>query len=420
MAWLPDTTQAYFDALKNGLLSLLPSQRVKNQTFLLDIYAAVQSEKTITVYDLKHLNVIMTLSDQVTFPPVIDVKTYAQAEAFLIQACARFSYKDIRYALEWAFLLLARHSQIVIDLPNVRKWLGIWRIVQNTPALEQGFLSDFIRWMESKKFGPRSISDIVREALKFKAWMNDNGLVSLNEVGNVELQRYLLNRAYGHANTSKQRVLGHVKTLLHYYKETINGGFILPDYTVRNSQMIGVNASANSKEIERLWEALEAGHFSAMAGLMLVLILGYGLPLRALPLLRLTEQTGCLLWTERLPCRRGIGIREIQLALNTPWLARLWKCCQRERKTSSRYPYLFVSGYSKRRNCPVSFDYCQNAIQTATQSILGYPIPVNHLERGALKQLARRYPLTHFMRLTANLSKSRLVRMLYWLAATSE
>jgi hypothetical protein len=416
MSGFPVRLRRYFEALQHGFLALLPPQRVQNRDILLSLYEALQREERLTVPDLGHLKAIMAMADQVAFPSMTDPKTYAQAEVFLIQTYPRFPKKLIRYALAWAFLLLARHGRVMVDLPNSRIWLLIWRRVQKFHAIEQGFVSDCIRWLECKTFSPRSILDIVREYEKFRAWMPGHGLDSIAQVGNVTLQRYLLDRAFGQNNAVKKNILGHLRTVFHYYKEAINGGFSLPDYGVKVPHHLGASVSANGVDIDRLWEALEAEHLPAMAGLMLVLILGYGLPLRALPLLQITQEEGILLWAERLPCRRGIKERQIRLAFDLAWLARLWEVYQVEREAMPDYPYLFASGHGGRRKRPVSVEYCQRIVQEIVQGVLGYVVSVNRLERGAFKQLARQKPLTEFMRLTADVPKTRLTRMMTWLS----
>lgn len=406
----------YFCSVAHGLPCFLPGCRNQNRAFLLNLYEAFKREPRFTAYDLSHALIVLGMADRMTFPPITDVKTLAQAEAFLIQSLPRFNRKKIRLALEWVFLLLARHDRVEADLSVIRPWLSIWRMVQAFHAVEQGFLSDCIRWMLSKEFAPRSILDILQEYRKFKTWMSSQCLDSLGQVGNAEIQRYLLERAYRQTNGSKGRILGNLRTVLHYYKDAIDGGFRLPDCTIKVSRMPGTESSARGDEIARLWDALQTRWFPAMAALMLALILSYGLSLRALPLLRMKEPTGRLLWTERLPCRRGVREQEIQLDLGMPWLADLWERVLRQRKTHSDYPYLFTSGHSRRRQRPVSVDFCQKAVQDAVQGVLGYPIPVNNLERGAFKRLARQKPLTEFMHLTAQAPKSRLTRLMYWLA----
>jgi hypothetical protein len=434
MACLPEDIRPYFEALHyigHGMEGLLPACRVENQAFLLDLHAALELELRLTEPDKKHLHLIMAMAERVGFPPMRDVKSYCEAEGFLMRACPQFPKKRIRLALQWAFLLLARHGRVEADLATINPCLQIWRKVQTFHSVEQGFMADFIRWMERKSFSPRSMADIIREARKLTAWMRGHGIDSLDKIGNLELQRYLLDRACSQSNASKQKILGNLKASLHYYQEAIDGCYRIPDYTVKAPRLLGVNASASSEEIERLWEALEAERvassdetqqviqqtlsLSPAQGLMLVLVIGYGLQLKILPLLEPGWEPGILSYTDRQPSRRGERERIIQLDLSVPWIAHYWQAYMTKREAGD-YPYLFISGHGQRRKRPVSVDSCQRTVQVAVQSVLGYPIPVNHLERGALKRLARLNSLTHFMILTAGLPKSRLARMMYWLA----
>lgn len=418
MPSIPKDFRPYFDALAYGLAELLPPYRVKNTAFLLMLHDAVQVEPALTVYDTEHLKRIMAMTDTVIFPPITDVKTCCEAEAFLIRACPKFCKKEVRLTLKWAFLLLARHGQVKAELAKVEVWFRAWRIVQSFHAIEQGFLSDFIRWLTDKRFSPRSILDTLREYRKFKSWMLDHDVASLEQVGNVEVQRYLLSRAFEQSNGSKQKILGGLRPVFYYYQEAIHGGFVVPDFTVKAPRALGVNSSASSQEINQLWAAIEARKLPAMAALMLVLIMGYGLPLKALPLLRLTGQVGILTYTEQLPCRRGLKERIIVINFSLPWLSELWHVWLEERETGAS-DYLFTSGHGQRRNRPASVEHCQQQVKAFVTTVLGYPIPVNHLERGAFKQLARQKPLTEFMCLTAEAPKSRLTRMMTWLCQQS-
>lgn len=412
---LPAAIQQYFDALSYGLEALLPPCRVQNKAFLLTLDEVLQNEPFLTVPDFEHLKTLMAMADKIEFPQIQDVKSFCEAESFLIRTYPRFSPKQIRLSLQWTFMLLARHGRVEADLPRVEQWFRIWRQVQACHPIEQGFLSDLIRWMEKKLFSPQSILDTIAEYRTLKRWMMDHDFQSLGQLGNVEVQRYLLSRALGYQNSSKQKILGNARTILHYYKEAIDGGYLIPDFTVTAPRTVGINASANSREIRLLWNALRGNQIKPIPALMLVLILGYGLPLKALPLLKLSDCPGKLTYEERLPCRRGTQEREIFLHLDAPWLVTLWETYLSFRVVPSEYPYLFISAHGIRRKRPVSVDYCQRYVQASVHSVLGYSIPVNHLERGTLKHLALQNPLMEFMRLTAKAPKSRLSRFMYWL-----
>ncbi|MGE0201768.1 MAG: hypothetical protein AB7P76_12490 [Candidatus Melainabacteria bacterium] len=397
--------------LAYGMEAVLPPSRVHNGAFLLVVLEALEAEEHVTRNDCQHWQTIKVMADRVVLPALRDIQSLGEAEAFLIRVCPQLAKKEIRLALEWVFLLLARHGQVEADLERFRPWLTLWRRVQAFHTIEQGFLVDFIRWACEKGFSPRSLVDILREYQKLRHWMADKEIQGLSAIGNVALSRYLLDRACGQSNAAKQKILGSLRSVFHYYKEVINGGYVVPDVTVSAPRILGVNQSASSEEVEWLFDALEAGQLPAMAGLMLTLVLGYGLPLKSLPLLCLTDQPGRLVYSDRRPSRGGMGECEMTLDLTLPWLKHYWSGVT----TSRTKGYLFISGHGGRRKRPVSGEYCQRAVQVAVNHVLGYPLPVNYLERGALKRLARQNTLLHFMVATSELPKSRLARMMYWL-----
>lgn len=287
---LPVGVRQYFDALRDGLEALLPPCRVQNKAFLLLIQEALEAEPNITVFDGHHLKAILAMADQVVFPPIQDVKSCCEAEAWLIRAYPKFRKTEIRWTMKWAFLLLARHGHIQADLATVEIGFRVWRWVQAFHSIEQGFLVDWVRWLESKAFSARSILSMLREYGKLKDWMRDHALSSLGQVDNIAIHRYLLIRANGQKNTSKQRILANVRPLFYYYKEAIDGGAVVPDFSVPVKHALGVSASAAGKDIQVLWQAIQGQKIPAMAALMLTLILGHGLPLKALPLLRLKDE----------------------------------------------------------------------------------------------------------------------------------
>lgn len=415
MAILPESVCNYFEPLSYGLEAVLPHGRIANKAFLLYLAEVLRDEPALTVPDLTHLKTLMMIADQVSLPSFTDVKTCCEAEAFLIRACPRYSKLEIRLMMRWLFLLLARHDRVEADLATVEKWFQVWRLVQKTHPIEQGLLVDYIRWLKSNQFAPQSILGSLREYRKLKAWMSTQGLDALGNLDNLALQRYLLNRACGYSNTSKQKILANLRPMFYYYQETMNGAYQIPDYSVKAPRTVGVNVSASHEEIERLWHTVQNPHYPAMARLMLVLIMGYGLPLRALPLLRFTDDEGKLVYTERLPCRRGLQEREVVLALEAPWLGRLWKACLTSHLTPDGYPYLFISSHGIRRKRPVSVDFCQRLVQEAVTSALGYTIPVNHLERGSIKALASALALNEFMAKTEHIPLTKTTRLMYWL-----
>lgn len=410
---LSASMRQYFEAL-HGLEAVLPPSRVQNKAFLLDLYDSIEQEDQLTAPDLKHLKLLMAMADRVVFPRIEDTKTYAEAEAFLFQAYPKVSKRQTHWALEWAFLLMTRHGRMKGDLETIRLWLAVWRMAQTFKPIEQGFVSDLIRWMGKQGFSPTSMRDILGEYRKFRAWMDGHGIASLGRIGNIQLQQYLLERACGYQNASKQKILSSLYAVLSYFKITIDGSYTMPNYTVKAPRQVGVNVSANSEEINRLWQALEDKELPAMAGLMLSLIIGHGLPLKALPLLRMTDEQGRLVYTERLPCRMGKHKRFVSLDLSKTWTSYYWK--EWTEKCSKKSSYLFSSRHGQRRNKPVSFDFCQNAVKASIKSILGSCITVNQLERGAIKALAAGCSVSKFMSKTEDLPLSKQGRLMYWLA----
>jgi integrase len=410
---LPIGLRQYFEALRDGLQALLPPCRVQNKPFLLILQKSIEQEPNITAYDVHHLKAIMAMADHVVFPSIHDVKSACDAESHLIRTYLWFRKAEIRSTLKWAVLLLARHGHLEANLATIEIEFRIWRWVQWFHPIEQGFLVDFIRWLECKAFSLRSILSILREYRKLKGWMRDHSLSSLGDVDNIALQRYLLVRAYDQQNTSKQRILANLRPLFYYYKEAIHGGYTVPDVSVPVRHALGVSVSASGKDIQALWQAIKNHQLPAMAALMLVLVLGHGLPLKALPLLRLGGEPFSLDYWEQLPARKGRSKRIICLEWCFPWLIQLWEAYLAQHPT--RQGYLFTSGHGQKRGRPVSVEYCQRQVQAAVKGVLGYPIPVNHLERGALKRLARHKPLAECISLTSETSKGRLTRMMTWL-----
>lgn len=414
MADLPEAIRPYFEAMVHGLEGVLPISRIQNRALLLKLQGAWEAEPGFSKLDLEHLRTIMEMADRVAFPVIQDVKTFCKAEVFLYQVLPNMGRYEIRLAMRWMLFLLARHGHLDVDLSTIQDWLLVWRGMQKMPTNEKAFMEGFIHWLDSKGFSPRSMTDILREARKFRGWMNGHGLKSLGEIGNLELQRYLLHRANGYKHSSKQQLLGRIRPMLHYYQEEVEGGYRVPDYTVKVPRLLGVTESATSEEIETLLEALEKNELPAMAGLMLVCVLGYGIPLKTLSLLELTGEPGVLIYRDRLPSLGGSLERCLTLDLSWPWIASYWWDWTAGR-VEGMTSYLFTSGHGQKRGRPISTTHCSRVIQAATKEVLGYSVPVNHLERGALKRLARMTSLAQFMELTADLSKSRLTRMMCWL-----
>lgn len=415
MADLPQSIRPYFEAMVHGLEGLLPTSRIQNRGLLLNLQCAWEAEPGFSKQDVEHLRTIMDMADRVAFPLIEDVRTFCEAEVFLFQTLPNMGRYEIQLAMRWMLLLLGRHGYLDVDLSTIQDWLPVWRGVQLLPADERTLTEGFIHWLERKRFSPRSMTDILREGRKLRAWMNGHGLKTLDGIDNLALQRYLLHRANGYKHSSKQQILGRIRPMLYYYQEAVNAGYRVPDYTVKAPRLLGVSESATSEEIETLLDAMAKNELPAMAGLMLVCVLGYGIPLKNLPLLELTGELGVLTYKDRLPALGGRLERCLSLDVSWPWIASYWRDWMAERVEGVGF-YLFTSGHGQKRGRPVSVTHCQRAVQAATKAVLGYAVPVNHLERGALKRLARMTSLTQFMAMTSSLPKTRLTRMMVWMA----
>jgi site-specific recombinase XerD len=421
-AWLTEPLQQYFHSVSHGLEPVLPLARLCNKPFLLNLFKALQAEPYLTAIDLNHIQSITVLADEQTLPPLETVKQLIEAEAYLINVCITLNPKRIKEALNYAFLLLTRHGFTTEDL-TMFYWKRLTsRMLQHFDPLVQPFVTDWIDWMVSKQFAPRTILDCVREFLKLSQWMQVCNLTCIDQLDERRVYHYLTQQGKAKPLNakSKQRVYSNLASLFSYYKDGHNGGFTIPKISFKSGSVEGVNSSATSEEIAHLWGVLEGGSLSAKAGLMLVLILGHGLPLKTLPLLRVTPEPGNLAYTLRLGCRRGEQERTLRLALNRPWLRDYWEAYQLDRanlvkQTAKESAYLFVSRFGVKRGLPVSVDTCQRDVQQAVKQALGYAIPVNHLERGSLKAMARQHSITQFMALSEPVPLTRKTRMMVWL-----
>jgi hypothetical protein len=270
MAVLPTSIQQYFDALIYGFEELLPQIRIKNRDWLLTLYDALCLEPLLSVQDLQHTKKLILMADHVAIPKIEDARTCCEAESVILTSGISESPKEIRHTLKWAYLLLARHGHAQADFSNVSNELLIWRIVQSFPTLEQGFWVGAIQWMKGRGFAARSILTILRESQKFTAWMAINNLDTFSRIDDAKLHRYILHRALGQSNAAKQKILAGLRAVLFFYKESFNGHYQIPmmTYSVLRDRMCV--SSASSKEILDLWDALQSGQLSAMAGMMLL------------------------------------------------------------------------------------------------------------------------------------------------------
>ncbi len=415
MAWLPFYLVDYFERLRDGLEPLFPECRIQNKGLLLHVYACLEQERGITSCDIKHLKTLIALADNCCIPSIKCPKDLAEAEAYLAQVDSGIPITDIQYALGWLFMLFSRYQVGEARTLEKQQWLKTWRIIQSFPVTEYGFVTDYIGWLARQGFSPRSVYDCVRELSRFKHWMHVQDGTSLKTITNFDVQAYLLECYPKHQAISKKRVLSSLKPLFHYYKG-IEGSFNVPDFTIKAFHPLGLSDSANSLEITQLWEGLENGHFSAEVSIMLLLVLGYGLSVKALSMLKIEdEDQGLLSYVEQRPSRQGVSERAFQLDPASPWLSSLWSRYLECRQAPLSYRYVFVSSYASRRGMPVSTAYCQRLIQGSVKLFLGYPVSVNRLERGAVKALALALSLPQFMRQTESLPLTPKTRLMIWL-----
>ncbi len=415
MERLPDYLVDYFERLRYGIEVLFPSQRIQNKTLLLTVYEFISHESGLTTYDIKHTKTLIALGDLAQIPKIPNPKSLAEAEVYLRHACPQIPGKQIQYDLSWLYLLFCRHGHGEATPIEKRQWVKTWRIVQGFSALEQGFVSNYIDWLLENMFSSRSVYDCILGLKHFQIWMKESGVTSLKAVTHLELQTYLMN-VYPHSKPiSKKRILSNLKPLFHYYK-SLDGSFSVPNFTIRSHQSLGISYSATQDEINQLWQAIEQNKLSLTVSLMLILIMGYGLPLKALPLIELNDKEKAILsYQEQKPTRLGRSERVFCIDLSSQWLASLWLRFLKTRQKQTNYPFLFTSTYAIKRGLPVSVDYCQRLVQDSVKEVLGYPIPVNMLERGAIKALAMVKPLNQFMQQTQHLSLTRQTRMMVWL-----
>lgn len=409
MSWLTADLQQYFDSLQ-GFEAVLPSSRVQNKPLLLMIYDALSYEKELTQRDLGHVRLLIFLADRVVIPGLDNARNLVESEVFCNRSFPTFAQKEIRYSLEYIAFLLARHGHGKDTPLPLKQGVKIWRLVERFPEVEKGLIVDFVDWLHSKQFSHRSIASVLRELLKFKQWMSNVGIDSIKSVGNQEVMAYLEVRDNGNKLLSKQRSLSDLKPFFYYIKDKIDGSILVPSLTIRVLRPTGAETKANTQEIEALWDAVGNGCAEGQGALMLALVLGYGCTLKTLPQLQTTQEPELLEYESQGPVRLGSKTRTLNLQNAPPWLKKLladhWV-----------KGHLFKSPHGSKRDLPISPEYCQNQVKMLVKAILGYPIPVNRLERGALRLSARNRPLTEFMSLSQDLGKGRKSRFLLWVDA---
>lgn len=300
---------------------------------------------------------MIKLADLLPLPTWKDAKNLIEAEAYLVQQWPDINPKAIRYYLEYLYHLLKRQGQIVPE-SEASIWRSVWRTAQRFQKRGQLLVNDFIDWMLKNEFSAASILDRVRELLSFRYWMESQGVQDIDEITEAKALQYLHERGRICQINTCQKIGVHLQAFLDYYRERVNPlfpGFSLARF--RSSSVHGV--TANSEEVQTLWNALKRGSLEAEAALMLLLVIGAGFPLKVLPLLRSVDCPGKLVYTFQKPNRQGIHELEIVLPLDEPWIKNYWTAYLEKRSAPADFAYLFVSPFSLKRRQPVSSEYCR-------------------------------------------------------------
>ncbi len=410
MPWLTQSLHQYFQSSCYGMTLALPKMRQINRPFLTDVYEALSQEEHLTTFDLKHLKTLIKIADSVPLPKWRDLKSLVDTEVFLIKSLPEGQPKSIRYCLEYLYYLFSRHGMIQEE-EKTSLWLSIWRLTQRFSESEQDLITHFIFWMLQNKFSPISILDRLRAFQKFKLWLATQENNALNQMTAHRLSEYLSTQNYQCKASTTQKLAVNLQTFFDFYREQINGALpIFSPYSIPSSTGFGM--AANSKEIEALWAALKSGKLPSEQALMLIFIIGMGLPLKALPLLKLTQVSNKLVYTFQRPNRQGMSEHEIVIPVDEPWILIYWSEYLKTRVAPKTYTYLFTSLPAIKKRQPVSTDYCQRAIQHQVYDCLGYSLPANRLERGSLNNLARKLKLSIFMERIHNVPLSKRTKLM--------
>lgn len=411
---LPVDLRAYFQSACHGHPILLPPMRWGNRKLLMLIHEALQQEPAYTRLDAKHLFTLTKITDQVMIPSLGNCRDFIRAKLYLMQACPLLSKPAIQLALDFLLHLFLKNGLLKESPAMARLWLRIWETVEQFDALEQASVSEFVHWLLEYTLSARSIDDTLRELRRFKAWLITSKY-GVEDIGNRELHEYLESRACFCVQATQSKVLGQVKTFLYYYQDRINGPYSVPTLTLPGRSESWVNYSANSEELRSLWQAVKTGAIDPQARLMLSLILGYGLPVKALPLLQISRTPGHLQYCEQLPIRQGQKERLIRLPLEEAWVNQLWVEYLALYPSQESYPFLLYTKASLKKGIPMSPKHCQALIKASVSDILGYPITINQIRRGSLKAMAIHSDITPFMNESSAVPLSKQTRLMIWL-----
>lgn len=416
MDWLPEEISQQFEAVCYGMPTVLSQFRQANRNFLHEVFEALQQEERFTVLDVAHLGTLMWLADLLKLPEWWDTKSLVAAESYLLKQLPDYPGKQVRFCLEYLYYLLVRQGRVQPET-NAANWFLIWRVVSRFPECEQGIVFDFIQWLLKNQFSSVSILDRVRELQIFRAWMELQGIDSIGGIVEETALQYLQERSQACRAITCQRIGVNVQAFFDYYRERIDGRFPLMILS-RFRSASGHGMDANSDEVQQLWNALKEGALPAEIALMLIFVVGMGLPLKVLPLLRLTVKPGKLVYNFQRPSRQGVSENELELPLEEPWIFDYWARFLNARMPINS-PYLFTSWRSNKKRQPVSSNYCRRKLEKLVEEILGYPIAVNRLERGSLKAVAGGLDFDTFMRRVQNVPLGRTTKLFIWLDRNS-
>jgi hypothetical protein len=238
----------------------------------------------------------------------------------------------------------------------------------------------------------------------------------IEEITESKTSQYLHERGLTCKVSTCQKIGVHLQAFFDYYRERVDGRF--PVFSLsRFRAASGHGMDASSEEVQSLWGVLKEGALTAETALMLIFVLGMGLPLKVLPLLRLAEQPGTLIYDFQRPNRQGLNKYAVSLPLDEPWIESYWRDYLKQRSAPAEFSYLFTSRAAIKKRQPVSSDYCRRKLQTLIAEILGYPITVNRLERGSLKAMAGKLGLDAFLGRVQSVPLCKKTKFFIWLSA---
>lgn len=417
---LPVDIQNRFHAILFGLPELLPNKLLLNKKFTQQLYGTLLLEPYYTATDVKHVRTLLELLSQQVMPELKSVSDFASLEALLAKNSHEDHFEDkIRFALRYALQLFSKYDLMDTSTTALITQLKTWQRVNQFSDTEYPFIAGFVSWMGKNNFSPVSILYNLETVLKLKQWLSLEQWQDLNKVKTYDWYQFC--RLNGKSIASQQKRWHGVKPLFYYLKATVNGGFKIPNVCLPSKQTQFVARHANSDEVDALWQALYSAHSQQVEpALMLFCVIGLGLNLKTLPLLKTTDNYNEWIYTEQRPKRQGQAQKKVIFPIQDSQAEAILKAYIKQRNFVKGHPYLFTTPYSVKNRCPVSTDYCQRRVQTFVQSVLGYPLPVNYIERGMLNSLAKRTTLFEFMAVTKVIPLGKQTRMMTWLQSNQQ